>query len=154
MKKTAIVSILFSAFAFTLYQANEEKPVGYLVDIQTGSDGKFQGFATMKKDTHGKLSAGGIHLYKYEGGGMYGYLSNERVGPVNGEGSLKPKMLIINKGQWVYFNNTGDVDSIIDFKRVNGYLVQLDSGFAENGNLLYIDSLWKVSYDKEVIFKK
>ena len=61
----------------------------------------------------------------------------------------------VKVGDWFYFNNKGEVDSVInygDFKKLS-YIV--DTGYPENENYYYIDSIIKISYkDKKVRFKK
>ncbi|HAD96380.1 MAG TPA: hypothetical protein DCG19_03180 [Cryomorphaceae bacterium] len=94
---------------------------------------------------------------KSDGSGSYGYLKTV-VLPIEQRVTShfqKDPRYPVKVGDWFYFNTKGEVDSIITFGDFKELTFQVDTGYPENENYYYIDSIVKISYkDKKVIFKK
>lgn len=54
-------------------------------------------------------------------------------------------------GAWHYFGVDGRLDSVINYQKVLGFYWLVDTGYNEQGDWIFIDSLVNVEYEKEKI---
>ena len=59
----------------------------------------------------------------------------------------------VKKGRWYYFNKSGTVDSIVEYKKVQDIILKTDTIFTKN-NRLAIDSIYMPIYSKNMIYAR
>lgn len=59
-------------------------------------------------------------------------------------------------GEWYYYNSSGLLDSVVDYKKIEEIVWKVDTSFRITGEQVYtiIDSTIILSYDKKIIYSR
>jgi hypothetical protein len=150
-----LMAVVFSFYSFTNTKSNSNSP-RYRVQVYKGEDGSFEGLATFKIMPNGSYLDEGMSLsFNPKKGGNYGSSKTVLLSKKDRKIFKSDSVYPVKEGKWVYFDKSGDVDSIISYDNFKGLSLTVDTGYGENKKVIYfVDTIIRPLYQSRKLFYK